>query len=82
MNNKNVPVLMTASVSTHGMKSALFSDEEREQMYLSTLAYYLENMPGVKFVFAEYSGWNWKISNRNYPLPMQNIDNVEYINIA
>lgn len=54
----NLPVLLTASVSTHGMKGACFSDEERENQYLSTLAYYLKAMPDQRFVFAENSGWD------------------------
>lgn len=52
-----LPILMTASVSTRGMKGADFSDEEREKMYLETLGYYLREFPGRKIVFAENSGW-------------------------
>ena len=36
-----LPILMTASVSTHGMKGACFSDEERYAMYPSTLIRYI-----------------------------------------
>ena len=35
-NDKLLPVLMTASVDTHGMKGALFSAAEREKMYVGT----------------------------------------------
>lgn len=54
-----LPLLMTASVSTRGMKGACFSDEEREQMYLETLRYYLETLPEDQpIVFADNSGWD------------------------
>ena len=53
-----IPLLMTASVSTRGMKGACFSDEQREQMYLETLRYYLETLPEDQpIVFADNSGW-------------------------
>ena len=55
----NLPILLTASVSTHGMKGALFSDNEREEMYLATLEFYLNTLPDNKqLIFAENSGWN------------------------
>jgi len=54
-----LPILMTASVSTRGMKGAVFSDEEREKMYLEALKFYLETLPKDQpIVFAENSGWN------------------------
>lgn len=59
-----LPILMTASVSTRGMKGACFSDEERYKMYLETLRHYISrfliNSPegNVKFVFADNSGWD------------------------
>lgn len=53
-----IPILMTASVSTRGMKGAAFSDEEREKMYLEALKFYLEALPKDQpIVFAENSGW-------------------------
>lgn len=58
MNKYNLPVLLTASISTHGMKGVCFTDEERENQYLTTLAFYLTHMPEHQFVFAENSGWN------------------------
>lgn len=55
----NLPVLLTASVSTRGMKGAAFSDEEREKMYLEALKFYLEALPKDQpIVFAENSGWD------------------------
>lgn len=54
-----LPVLLTASVSTRGMKGADFTDAEREAMYLATLAHYLGALEGsVPLVFAENSGWD------------------------
>lgn len=66
----NLPVLLTASVSTRGMKGALFSDEEREQMYISTLAFYINKMQGVKLIFAENSGWNLNVFKQKLPPPI------------
>ena len=57
-----IPLLMTASVSTRGMKGACFSDEQREQMYLETLRYYLETLPEDQpIVFADNSGWGLEV---------------------
>lgn len=60
-----LPILLTASVSTRGMKGACFSDEERYGMYLETLRFYISNLivkkrPSipVKLVFADNSGWD------------------------
>lgn len=53
-----IPILMSASVSPHGMKGAMYSDEEREQMYISTLQFYLKNFPQFHYVFVENSGWD------------------------
>lgn len=57
-----LPILMTASVSTHGMKGACFSDEERYAMYLNSLTHYIsisyKQCGGVKLVFADNSGWD------------------------
>lgn len=50
-----IPLLMTAPVSTRGMKGACFSDEEREMIYVETLRYYLSTFmiksPTQKIVF-------------------------------
>ena len=53
-----MPILMTASVSTRGMKGACFSDEEREKMYIESIKHYLKALPERRIVFAENSGWN------------------------
>ena len=58
---KPLPVLMTALVSTRGMKKAFFSDEERERMYVETLNYYIKSLlanENQSIVFAENSGWD------------------------
>lgn len=56
-----LPLLLTASIDTRGMKGAMFAAEERERMYVNTLNYYIDeferqHIPG-KIVFAENSGW-------------------------
>lgn len=57
-----LPILMTASVSTRGMKGACFTDAEREDMYVGALAYYaasiLPKYSEQRLVFAENSGWD------------------------
>lgn len=57
-----LPILMTASVSTRGMKGADFSDSEREAMYIAAVNYYvaalLKKEPGRKIVFVDNSGWD------------------------
>ena len=59
MESSRLPLLLTASISTRGMKGACFSDAEREAMYLAALKWYLENLPEDQpIVFAENSGWN------------------------
>lgn len=56
------PLLLTASVDTRGMKGAMFSAEDREQMYVSTLNYYIglfeKRAIHLDMVFAENSGWD------------------------
>lgn len=57
-----LPVLLTASVDTRGMKGAKFSAQEREKMYVDTLNYYISDLSKRKenftLIFAENSGWN------------------------
>ena len=56
-----LPVLMTASVDTRGMKGALFAASEREKMYVETVRYYLDAIcrdPRQKIVFCDNSGWD------------------------
>lgn len=61
---RRLPLLMTASVSTRGMRGACFTDEERETMYVGALTYYIEHLlpceKGQAIVFAENSGWDMK----------------------
>lgn len=56
-----IPILLTASVDTRGMKGAKFSAEEREKMYVDTLNFYIADLGRRKgeftLVFAENSGW-------------------------
>lgn len=56
-----LPILMTASVSTRGMKGACFADDERYGMYLQALKWYISichKWEGIKLVFADNSGWD------------------------
>ena len=36
-----MPLLLTASIDTRGMRGAMFSAEERERMYVDTLNFYI-----------------------------------------
>lgn len=66
----DLPLLMTASVSTHGMKGADFSDEERETMYAETLSFYIRTLQKdrhQKIVFAENSDWDLNHLIRRLP---------------
>lgn len=57
-----IPILLTASVDTRGMSGAKFAAAEREQMYVDTLNYYIDDLGkrggNYELVFAENSGWN------------------------
>lgn len=59
-----IPILLTASVDTHGMNGAKFAAQEREKMYVDTLNYYIDDFSKRKeqfeLVFVENSGWNKK----------------------
>jgi len=75
--------LMTASVSTHGMKGACFTDEEREMMYVDALTYYINNLlskePEQRIVFAENSGWDLtRIAAR---LPEYDKQRIEFVSL-
>lgn len=82
-----LPTLMTASVSTRGMVGACFSDIERQEMYLTTLAYYLHTFPKLNFVFAENSGWDLVkfkeilLNDRKYNISPDLLNKVEFISI-
>lgn len=60
-----MPLLLTASIDTRGMRGAMFSAEERERMYVDTFNFYISEFEkkGIRgqIVFAENSGWD-KIS--------------------
>ena len=62
MNFPDFPILMTASVDTRGMKTAMYTAQERETMYVETIRYYVDlfNRRGIRetLVFAENSGYN------------------------
>lgn len=77
-----LPLLMTASISTRGMKEAYYTDVEREQMYLDTLTTYIKlilKYPQYKIVFAENSGYDLsKIKNR---LPEFDESQLEFISL-
>ena len=53
----SLPILMTASVDTRGMKGADFSAVARETMYLETVRFYLAETAS-RIIFAENSGWD------------------------
>lgn len=64
---RHLPILMTASVSTRGMKGACFDDAAREKMYLEALRFYLAELPEYPIVFAENSGWDLKVLAAKIP---------------
>ena len=74
-----LPILMTASISTNGMKGACFTDEEREMMYLQTLQFYIRAFKdkGQKIVFVDNSGWDMEAFKAKLPVT----DFVEYISL-
>ena len=78
-----VILLMTASVSTRGMRGGCFSNEERESMYVATLAYYIEHILKKdqyrQIVFAENSGWN--IENLKAKLPIFDKNKIEFVSL-
>ena len=77
-----LPILMTASVSTRGMKGACFTDEEREAMYVGTLSFYIMNLlkrKGQKIVFSENSGWN--LNSLKAKLPPFDPCRIEFISL-
>lgn len=74
---------MTASVSTRGMKGALYSDAQRELMYADALTYYIHNLlpqGGYKIVFVENSGWN--LDSLKNKLPSYNPSEIEFVSLA
>ena len=68
---RSLPLLMTASVSTRGMRGACFTDEEREAMYAGVLTYYIQHLMNKEtqqtIVFAENSGYDLQRLRRLIP---------------
>lgn len=80
---KKMPILMTASVSTRGMKNACFTDEERETMYVETLTYYIQTLlkdKNVCLIFAENSGWD--LNRLLLKIPSHRREQIEMIELA
>lgn len=78
----NIPILLTASVDTHGMQGARFSAADREKMYVDTLNFYIDDFQShngnFKIVFAENSGWPCESILKQ----LHNADNVQIEYIA
>ena len=82
MTKRLLPVLMTASVDTRGMKDAAFSPQEREAMYGETLSRYLRTIceeMGAKIVFAENSGWD--LTHLRARVPPMLVSQVEFLSL-
>lgn len=79
-----IPLLMTASVSTRGMKGACFSDEERELMYVSALSFYIDNLllsdHNYSIVFADNSGWD--LNRIIAKIPEYDKERIEFISLS
>lgn len=79
----SLPLLMTASVSTRGMKGACFTDCERERMYVTALTYYIEHLfpenAEQVIVFAENSGWDADSIKKQIPQCQEG--RVEFISL-
>lgn len=79
-----LPILLTASVSTRGMKGACFSDKERENMYIDTLGVYCREIlakdPKREIVFADNSGWN--LTHIRESVPERFRDRIEFISLS
>ena len=80
----SIPLLMTASVSTRGMKGACFSDEEREMMYVSALSFYIDNLllsdNRYTIVFADNSGWD--LNRIIAKVPDYDKERIEFISLS
>lgn len=78
-----LPILLTASVDTRGMKGAMFSALDREKMYVDTLNFYINEFAKHKetfsLVFVENSGWK-PLSILKQLSNAENV-NVEYISL-
>ena len=56
-----MPLLLTASIDTRGMRGAMFSAEERERMYIDTLNFYISE-------FEKRITWNLLRFHTNYEI--------------
>jgi hypothetical protein len=78
-----LPILMTASVSTHGMVGADFSDEQREKMYVESLLFYCNELLKRdnirKVVFVENSGWD--LMRIKDAIPDEFKGQIEYVSL-
>ena len=76
----DINILMTASVSTHSMKGAFFSDQTREKMYLDAISYYChlfekqEIKPNI--IFVDNSDWDLSFIKSKIKYP-----NIEFISL-
>jgi len=77
-NSMNIPILLTATVNPHGMKGANFDPEERLNMYVEALEFYVKK--GLKVVFAENSGSLNLVSS--FRFQVSSIDNVEFVDVS
>lgn len=78
--DKFLPLLMTASVDPRGMVGADFVAEDRENMYVETLVYYIRTIltnPLQRIVFTENSGWN--LDSLVSKLPPFNKEQIEFV---
>ncbi len=69
-----IPILLTATVNPQGMKGANFDPEERLNMYVEALEFYVKK--GLKVVFAENSGSVVLVSAKVIA------ENVEYVDVS
>lgn len=79
-----IPLLLTASIDTRGMRGAMFASEEREKMYVNTLNFYIGEFEqrGIQglIVFAENSGW--KKETVLQKLNQSKMVEIEYIDLG
>lgn len=77
---KRLPLLMTASVDTHGMSQARFSPQQREEMYINVLRFYgkkLLDKSNYTLVFVENSGWD--LNRIKAALPEKYLQKTEFL---
>lgn len=83
----NIPLLLTATINPNGMQGAKFAPEERLQMYIEALNFYIDKLSEYSktsdtqyIVFAENSGYSGggivNLSNKH-----QGVE-IEYLNVG